>query len=563
MSFTPAEPWEDRPAALDPRPGESVWAWHRRIAAYEAASPGSTTPVDAEHLNDAFAEMGAYVDSVESFDAATLSEGELTVFDAASEKGVGAGITTPEVARRGQVARLNPKQFYGIVRDDFTQLGLRDATGLTVDGSGNLIASAPTTQGSGDIRLPMTLDRTLPFAASFLIEIGATSDGGVINCYLCGSSDTEYGVTFTASGTALNGNVGGLGSNPNTNSSPAAGFYELYVHSDGTRWACGIKKLTGAALVGNVTPAGDLRRTGANTDLRYDSTNPIWANVNTIRLKNGSATHKIHGVWVSLGSTKRPPGVNFGAATFTPILTPTDYATHVRVPATYTGREPIDLILVGHPNGSSETLGANAIDAGGGVDHAALLDAGYLMGYVRGDSASFTSAAASSWGAPAGQVPRIAFLDYLLTHFPQIRNVYWLGQSMGLLDGLNLHATYPGLIKAIVGVSGVTNLGYAHGTEGFSAAINTAYGTTTAAHVKDRDPALNPGLFTDLPMQLWHGTADPTVSKTNHPDLFATRVNALGGDVTVESVTDGAHLDAAMWTGVDSAEILAFLAANA
>ena len=63
MPFTPADPWEDRPAELDPRPGESLWAWYRRVAAYEAANPGALTPLQASRLNDAFEELGDYVDA--------------------------------------------------------------------------------------------------------------------------------------------------------------------------------------------------------------------------------------------------------------------------------------------------------------------------------------------------------------------------------------------------------------------------------------------------------------------------------------------------------------------
>lgn len=472
------------------------------------------------------------------------------------------------VARISRVASISQSKFFGVYRSSFAAVGLADATGLTSSLSQGLIASAAGTTGTGYLRLPATIDRTKPFRMSAVIRIGATDDGHSLLVALTNNSDTNYGVTFTASGALLQGNVGGLGDKPSTAShgSPAQGLYEFYVFSDGTSWSCGIRPLTNSPL-GSASavdaPTTDIQRVGLNTDLRFDATNPIWGGtINEVKLSSGSATHEIVSVFVTLGSVNTPSSGLSGAATYVAVLSPTDYDTLIRVPERYDGKTPVDLILVGHPNASDKLTDARAVDAGGGTVHAALLDAGYMLAYVLGQSGSFTAANSSSWGAAAGLATRKAFLDYILATFPQIRNVYYLGQSMGLVDALNFQMLYR-CIRAIVGVSGVCNLSYAYSTEGFASVINTAYGSSAVGDIGDHDPCLSAEAFIDCPLQLWHGTSDTTIHKADHPDVFSPLVTAVGGSVSQITVTGGGHLDTAMWNGVSAQTMVAFLQANA
>ena len=235
----------------------------------------------------------------------------------------------------------------------------------------------------------------------------------------------------------------------------------------------------------------------------------------------------------------------------------------------------------------------------------------------------YSGAQSSNWGA-TGALQRywLPFITAIRTYLPTLRNTYYIGQSMGCLNALNQVMMNPGYIKAVVGISGVTNMtdcynvtnpgifaplinaayptfyvcvgagtGQSLGNGGFWSNASTvgdvipdalrvapyafkgAYNAATAyavndviysnatamTQVADHDPNLKPSSFLGVPILLFQGAADATISPTANAPLFATRVNAAGGSVTVVNVAGADHLVAAVYNG---ASIISFLQAN-
>lgn len=72
MPFTPRD-WKDRPAQLAPEPDETLYEWGLRVAAYEVAHPGETTPITAAALEDLETRLSDYTDSELAALAATVA----------------------------------------------------------------------------------------------------------------------------------------------------------------------------------------------------------------------------------------------------------------------------------------------------------------------------------------------------------------------------------------------------------------------------------------------------------------------------------------------------------
>jgi hypothetical protein len=458
------------------------------------------------------------------------------------------------------IARVSRNKFSGLNVRSFTSLGAA-ATGLTISGGG-VIATAIGTTGSMRYRLPSFLDPTKPFRMSLVYTVTGTPDASFADVALTNKTDNNYGVSGRLQSNTGSSVNSGANLSQLCNATATAGQYEFYVISDGTRVTYGIKPL----LLGLLDPNGFVsgsssgitdfgRYAPVQTQTRFDAALTFPANtIDTVIIKSATQGIRINSFWVNIGGITAPESSS-GAFSHYPLLSP-DSATTLRGRLA-DGFTPFDLIFNGHPNGSAEAGSANVATTGGN-QHANLVDAGFLMAYCRGDAASYTSAASSDWGGITGIAARKAYLDYLIALFPQIRNIYWMGHSMGLVDGLNFHAQYPGIIKGILGFSGVTNLTYSYATEGFSSQINLGHGETSAANVADRDPNLRPEAFTSIPIKLYHGTADALISKVNHADLFATRVNAAGGNVTVVPSTGGGHLDALFWANIPTSDPATF-----
>jgi pimeloyl-ACP methyl ester carboxylesterase len=239
-----------------------------------------------------------------------------------------------------------------------------------------------------------------------------------------------------------------------------------------------------------------------------------------------------------------------------------DTTPTIRTKFGYTGVGQRDAVIIFHGANSSESYGSDFGAYDDGVAVANLVQNGYITAYMRGtddfSGTTFSGPKASNWGNVNSLDTWWKALHTKLTSEFDIRNIYLLGMSMGLVNALNFYARYPTGIKGILGVSGVCNLSYAFNTEGFASVISAAHGG--APDLPNNDPNLRASLYAGVPIKLWHGTVDATVSKVNHMDTFAATVNALvPGRVSTVSVVGGGHLTADMF---DGAAMLAFLQAN-
>jgi hypothetical protein len=96
-----------------------------------------------------------------------------------------------------------------------------------------------------------------------------------------------------------------------------------------------------------------------------------------------------------------------------------------------------------------------------------------------------------------------------------------------------------------------------------NASIQTAYGCSNAATCNPSFVPYDPtqiaaSQYAGFPIRIWQSPSDTVVSKTQNADLFASRVNAAGGNVTVTS-TSGDHGDASNFS---PAAVVALFNAN-
>lgn len=222
----------------------------------------------------------------------------------------------------------------------------------------------------------------------------------------------------------------------------------------------------------------------------------------------------------------------------------------------------VDLVLMFHGANSSEL---SAVIPDGNADNGAamglLRQNGYAVAVMRGtNDGNYGGANASNFGATYPlQHWWKAYLNRLLAKH-NFRNVYLVGNSMGLVNALNFYRNWPNpKIKGIVGISGLSDLSYAYSSEGFKTLIDAAYGSSTVGAIASFDPKLSPSSFTGIPISLWHGNADTTLDYTKHLTAFAAAVNSAGGSVATHVVAGANHLVAACY---DGAAILAFLQAH-
>jgi poly(3-hydroxybutyrate) depolymerase len=329
-----------------------------------------------------------------------------------------------------------------------------------------------------------------------------------------------------------------------------------------------LRRARGIQQPRDVSRAGALRLRQPDRSLAYSGGSGgrgAWSQgLSQIAVRTSATTTKILTIFARQGDYSSGPSSRVECPILIAPIIAGDATALVRAPE-WTPGTPRDLVLVFHGANSSETT---AHGVGGGADDGAaiggLVEAGYVVAYMRGTSdtsgTTYSGPLASNWGAPG---PLATWwkklLDTIRSKFP-IRNVYLLGLSMGLENALRFYATYPEAIKAIAGISGVCNLTYAYNSEGFKPVIDAAHGTSTAAAIAGYDPTLTPSLYTGVPIKLWHGDADPTLAIAQHMTAFAAAVNALSpGRVATVTVAGGVHLGASVF---QAAALLAFLQAN-
>lgn len=378
-------------------------------------------------------------------------------------------------------------EFNGTVVNGFRGVALRDATGLTVDANGYLVASSPTSAGTGSIWFPL-IDPTEPFRFGAIVELGASNDGGTVQIDLGQVSGGSFNVgarwtirTATGFNVITTGAGGQLQLFSGQTITP--GVYECYAVSDGTRVTAGFKPVATSALYSNqingvaaYTDGKDCFKSESTSALSaFPTTFGAWSRIDRVRVSTSSATHKLRSLFVSVGTNDAPATgvtgflqfVNFAGVG---VGAPADIGAVIR------GRSstPTDVVIVTHPNGADRLTHAEQ------EAQLALIDAGYMMLYVQGDEVNtLTGKWSSPWCGRDGVAQIKAALDATVAQYPSIRRAYGFGMSMGLSTLLTFEHTYPGVLSGIVGVSGVTDLSYAYSSEGFSSVINT--GNTIAA----------------------------------------------------------------------------------
>lgn len=518
------------------------------------------------------------------------------------------GVYIPEFQNTGQLSTISGGSF-------------------AIASGGGLVSSSSGTQCIGHINLSQPIDSTKKFRAAFLFEWnGDTTNTMTVTLYGPGTDDHyKLGIQVPNTGTSNVMLQYGFSTNTSNACPMTSGQkYWFYLASDGTRHTYGIIPYAGSGGIATVATAvngADVALTQLNT-VTSGGVAPLGS-LTRIRIDQRSATTKLLGVFVNQekytggSDTRLRPPASI-PITVTPTNLTGDTSAFVRLPPGYNGRGGTDVVIWGHSNGNNslDQLQTNATD--GGALGAYLVNAGYMLASVSGDSSNLNSAVTSAWGAPYGLQYYKALVDKIRADFPGVRNFYWVGLSMGCINGLSFHKRYPGNLKKLVGISGVTNLSDCYNLGGsIQTAIQTAYIThyvciqagtgnavtntsfwtpitspgqilrsdyyaspytvrglysgataysvndivysnlTSLASIVSDDPDKSPETWKNLPMKFWYGTADSTISPTANSPQFITRVTAQGGNATGVAVSGAGHLNTT--TLFDGPAVVAFL----
>ncbi len=448
--------------------------------------------------------------------------------------------------------------------DGFADLSALSNVSFLVASGGGLVAQYPgALNGTADLPFHHTLNLNEPTVAAVLMQYGGGADVALVQ--LQDPTDTSYaGMVFQVSSAAVKCSFG-------VNS----GFVLLADLAVGQKFWMGVCwDRTGGIRVfcvpethKGLMPFNFNGSVLQDTSVPFAKTmngggpNPLtFGNVTKFAINTRSGTSKILGLFCRQGNNSGGVTPRNEAPLQINAIINGDDSSLIRTKRGYTGVGLRDAVIIFHGANSSEAYGSAVGNYDEGVAIAGLVEAGYITAYMRGtddlSGTTYSGPKASNWGHPASLAAWWKALHTkLITEF-DIRNIYLFGMSMGLVNALNFYRDYPTGIKAIIGISGVCNLTYAHDTEGFASVINAAYGSDPIA---PRDPNLHAADFL-IPIKLWHGTIDTTVHKANHMDTFAATVNAVyPGRVSTVSVVGGDHLTANMF---DAAAILAFIQAN-
>lgn len=459
------------------------------------------------------------------------------------------GLPQAKVIGLANPARNTGAGFFEPLFKSATAFGTKTNT-FAIAGGGGLVSSSAGVNATGIMTLPKVVDFTKPFRYGVMFEY--VSGNGVAKVAIQSSANNRSGVAVYCHNTGgMSVDTGQLSLHNSINQNLASfQRFWLSIVGDGTN----VYILLGQ----DYKRFGTRDSTVFNGDTNCDywrtfpiafteGGNPVFDSWDQIKFENSSSTIKIMSVYFS--QENKFFGPDNGKMGVPAVMNPTvsgDATAFIRLPKNYDGLNPIDLVLYNHPNASTGTR-AQETTCSPNLGYAmADVATQYIIASCLGtDDATnaYTSAEASNWGAPGGLKFRYDLIQWCLTNLPGIRNIYVIGESMGCLNALALIRQYPGLIKAIVGISGVTNLTYSYNSEGFNTTINTAYGVGAVTTVQDMDPNLRPTLYKDIPIKLWHGTADGLISKAQHADLFKTNVEAVGGQVTVVPVAGAGHMD--------------------
>jgi pimeloyl-ACP methyl ester carboxylesterase len=124
---------------------------------------------------------------------------------------------------------------------------------------------------------------------------------------------------------------------------------------------------------------------------------------------------------------------------------------------------------------------------------------------------------------------------------------YVIGESMGGIvtwNAISHHALRP---LAVVGIYPACSLANMYTKAAFVSTIQSAYGFNSPEGYRSAtagfDPLLTPAsTFASYPIQMWASYSDQTVSRAKNEDLFATAINAAGGNAIIHT-SQGDHGD--------------------
>lgn len=233
-----------------------------------------------------------------------------------------------------------------------------------------------------------------------------------------------------------------------------------------------------------------------------------------------------------------------------------DVACVLRLPPTYTPTgTPTKLCMWAHGAGGKVTE-----TSAGELEQATsyMLPAGYALFDVNGSNNNYTTYA-DHMGGPRVISAYIKAYQYIVDHYNVDPYIYVHGHSMGGLTALNFAQHNRGIVRCLALVHPVTDLkGQAWEHPWFGTTkqqIATEYNfddktgatfeddklvgydpiTTNAFDLDDAHKIINP-----VPIKIWHGNADTTVSLAGS-QVYVDAVKATGGDATLRTVDGIPH----------------------
>lgn len=177
-----------------------------------------------------------------------------------------------------------------------------------------------------------------------------------------------------------------------------------------------------------------------------------------------------------------------------------------------------------------------------------LLNAGYVVIGTDGTSRN-------SWGNAQSGTDIKNMIDGYRQYLNLQDEVYVLGESMGGMVSLNAIQKGKIDVKAVTLISPATNLEHVYYNNAtLKAQIRTAYGISDDSEFQTKTNGYDPyndisaEVYKNIPFRIYASPADTVVIKANNTDLFAEKINADGGNVTVVPCT-GEHGDISAYHG--------------
>jgi pimeloyl-ACP methyl ester carboxylesterase len=496
---------------------------------------------------------------------------------------------------------------------------------FAIASGGGLVAATAGTTAVGIINLPKIVNgSTMPWRFAALVYFGGDTTHST-SVQIQNPNDTSWGVFNFTINNGLSTGVGGNGQMTLQSNLTAGQYFWFTAASDGNQVVTAIIPKGHAGIAYNPTYASTVLQEAYETYTATYATSghtPAFTGMGQIKISTASTQNVVLGVFFNAGALTGGPDPRMQPPAIVPVSITrpdgtVDTTALVFLPEAFHDAAPgqpqfmCNAIHVDHPNGSDERTGLRLSDPDTGTAFAYLRSQGFIMSLIRGDESSYTSNYASPWGGANGLAVRQQLIAWMRTNLPYMNNLYWIGQSMGGLDGLNYELQYPGSLAGYVGISAVANMTAAYNGsnsgENFASTIEGAYpsyyvslqnsntgnalsnttwwqqvtlpggllqspyagytnegayssGTTYAANqvvysnatamsqLADHDPTLRPGAFVNLPMEFWHTTGD-TLIPLAQLQAFQTAVQGAGGNFTINTST-GNHLgNAAEWNG--------------